>query len=333
MPVRALPSFPDDPPAAVAASLSGLRAALDSSAIPPKALDRNVLIATWNIRSLGRISPTWATSSADSPKRCHADVLAIAEVMSRFDVVAVQEVKRDLGGLEAILEALGPEWGWILTDLTRGGQPANQERMAFLYDTRRVRPSGLAAELVVPIETETSLTEVGLQKQFARTPYAVSFESQGASFTLVTLHVIWGDGSDERLPEITEIARWMADWAAGSDAFGTNLMVLGDFNIDRLGDPLYQAFIATGLTPAPGHLGLPRTIFAEATKPHFYDQVAWFTGAHGTPMLTPPLRYDEQSGNFDFRAALQGPLSTTELSWRISDHFPLWASFAVRPAA
>jgi endonuclease/exonuclease/phosphatase family metal-dependent hydrolase len=324
-----MPSFPNDPPVSVADTLIRLRAALDASAIPPKVLDRNVLIATWNIRSLGRITPKWTTAPGDSPKRCLADVLAIAEVVSRFDVVALQEVKRDLGGLEAILDALGPEWGWILTDLTRGGQAANQERMAFLYDTRRVRPSGLAAELVVPIETATSLTEAGLQKQFARTPYAVSFESQGAAFTLVTLHVIWGEGSEARLPEITEIARWMADWARGSDAFGDNLMALGDFNIDRLGDPLYQAFVATGLTPAPGHVGLPRTIFADETKPHFYDQVAWFTGSDGTPVLRAPLRHDGQAGNFDFRGPLQGSLSTTELSWRVSDHYPLWAGFSV----
>jgi hypothetical protein len=36
---------------------------------------------------------------------------------------------------------------------------------------------------VVPIENETTLTEAGLKKQFARTPYAVSFESQGVTFT------------------------------------------------------------------------------------------------------------------------------------------------------
>ena len=323
-------TFPSDPPQAVQEVLARLHTALDGSAIPPRVLDRNVLIATWNIRGFGRVTEKWAVGSGDSPKRCWADVLAIAEIVSRFDVIALQEVKRDLGDLRALMVALGPEWGWILTDLTRGSA-GNQERMAFVFDSRRVRPSGLAAELVVPIETETSLTEVGLQRQFARTPYAVSFESQGATFTLVTLHVIWGDGSTERLPEITEIATWMADWARGSDEFSDNLMTLGDFNIDRFGDPLYEAFIRTGLTPAPGHAGLPRTIFTDADKPHFYDQVAWFTGKSGTPMLTPPLRYDDASGNFDFRGPLQGSLSNVELSWRISDHYPLWASFSVRP--
>lgn len=322
-------SFPSNPPRAVREDLATLRAALDASSIPPKTLDRNVLIATWNVRSFGRVTPKWTTGPTDSPKRSLADVRCIAEIVSRFDVVALQEVKRDLGGLRLLLQALGPEWGFILTDLTRGSQ-GNQERMAFVFDLRRVRPSGLAAELVVPIEAETSLTEVGLQKQFARTPYAVSFQSQGATFTLVTLHVLWGSNAAQRLPEIREIARWLADWAGGGDEFGDNLMTLGDFNIDRQGDPLYQAFIATGLTPAPEHVGLPRTLFDDPVKHHFYDQIAWFTGTSGAPRLTPPLRYEDLGGNFDFRPALQKSLSNVELSWRISDHFPLWATFSVR---
>lgn len=82
--------------------------------------------------------------------------------------MALQEVKRDLVGLRLLMQALGPECCWILTDLTRGDE-GNQERMAFLFNLRRVKPSGLAAELVVPIEAQTSLTEAGLQKQFART--------------------------------------------------------------------------------------------------------------------------------------------------------------------
>jgi hypothetical protein len=64
-----------------------------------------------------------------------------------------------------------------------------------------------------------------------------------------------------------------------------------------------------------------------------YDQIAWFTGAAGTPALTSPLRYEGQGGNFDFRPTLQKVLSNLELSWRISDHFPLWASFTVRSDA
>jgi endonuclease/exonuclease/phosphatase family metal-dependent hydrolase len=322
-------AFPANPPQPVRDDLTKLRAALDLSGIPPKSLDRNVLIATWNIRHLGAVTQKWDTSAEDSPKRNLRDILCIAEIVSRFDVVALQEIKRDLEGLRLLMQALGPDWGWILTDLTRG-DAGNQERMAFVFDLRRVRPSGLAAEIVVPIEVETSIDEAGMQQQFARTPYAVSFDSQGAVFTLVTLHVLWGSNAAARLPEIKEIARWLAEWAGGADEFGDNLLTLGDFNIDRVNDPLYQAFVATGLRPAPQHVDLPRTIFDKPESKHFYDQIAWFPGAPGAPGLTPPLAYENLGGNFDFLPSLQKNLSTTELSWRISDHYPMWASFSVR---
>jgi len=32
--------------------------------------------------------------------------------VSRFDVVALQEIKRDLGGLRLLMHALGSNWGW-----------------------------------------------------------------------------------------------------------------------------------------------------------------------------------------------------------------------------
>jgi endonuclease/exonuclease/phosphatase family metal-dependent hydrolase len=325
-------NFPDNPPQEVRAQLAQLRAALDASPIPAKMLDRNVLIATWNVRAFGNVTEKWLPEEGDSPKRSLAHVLYLAEIIRRFDVVALEEVKHDLDGLRHLMRALGPDWAFTLTDLTRGSE-GNQERIAFLFDLRRAKPSGLAAELVVPIETNTNLTEAGLTKQFARTPYAVSFQSQGTDFTLVALHVIWGDNAAARQPEIQEIALWMADWANGGDEFGENLMILGDFNIDHRGDPLYETFVGTGLTPAPEHQNLPRTIFDDPQTKHFYDQIAWFTGLQGAPQLTPPLAYESLGGNFDFVPTLKGTMSTTELSWRISDHYPLWASFSVRATA
>jgi hypothetical protein len=134
-------TFPDSPPAPVAADLAALRVALDQSGIPPKSLDRNVLIATWNIRGFGKVLDKWESAPGDSPRRNLRDVLCLASIISRFDVVALQEVKRDLGGLRRLMEALGPNWAWILTDFTRGSA-GNQERMAFVFDLRRVRPSG-----------------------------------------------------------------------------------------------------------------------------------------------------------------------------------------------
>lgn len=35
----------------------------------------------------------------------------MAEVVSRFDVVGIQEVRGNLTALQTLFEALGPEWG------------------------------------------------------------------------------------------------------------------------------------------------------------------------------------------------------------------------------
>ena len=101
----------------VAAELAGLRAALDQ-AIPPKALDFNLLIATWNIRSFGNLTEKWHAETNDSPKRDLNALLSIAEIISRFDVIALQEVRGNIKALRHMLKVLGPDWSFTLTDVS-----------------------------------------------------------------------------------------------------------------------------------------------------------------------------------------------------------------------
>ncbi|MGH9893988.1 MAG: endonuclease/exonuclease/phosphatase family protein [bacterium] len=223
-----------------------LSAALDR-VIPSKGRRRNMLIGTWNVRGLDRVTPKWRSQSGDSPIRDLSNILCIAEVVRRFDVVAVQEVRQSAQAFLAMMQALGDGWAFLVTDVTRG-TAGNYERLAFVFDRRRVQPSGLACELVVAAE-EAGIGETVLKKQFARTPYAASFVCGAIPFTLVTLHVTWGGRPRDRVPELEEIALWLARWAKGGDPWGANLIALGDFNIDRKDDPLYQAFTSTGLRP------------------------------------------------------------------------------------
>ena len=259
-------------------------------------------------------------------------VRCIAEIVSRFDVIALQEVRGKLKSLRHMLKVLGPNWSFLLTDVTEG-DPGNDERLAFLFDTRRVKLSGLACELVVPEEQlAAGIAADALRKQFARTPYAVSFWSSGKTFILVALHVIFGENAAERVPELKAIARWLADWAKDINGWDHNLIALGDFNIDRHNDPAYQAFTSTGLTPPADLNHVPRTIFSDPEQPNlnkFYDQIAWFTGANGTPMLS--LEYIN-GGGFDFlpHVLRTRGLSKSQLSYMISDHYPLWTQFSIR---
>jgi endonuclease/exonuclease/phosphatase family metal-dependent hydrolase len=319
----------DVPPLEILNELNNLRAQLDRD-VPLKVFDRNLLIATWNIRAFGNLTKKWNSETDDSPRRDFRALREITEIVSRFHVIAIQEVRANIRSLRYMLKLLGPHWGVILTDVTKGSS-GNYERMAFLFDTRVVKPSGLACELVVPPEQleKEAIKPDALSRQFARTPYAVSFQAHEHTFILVTMHAIYGDGTKERKKELKAIAEWLAEWAKDINAWDHNLIALGDFNIDRKGDDLYEAFTATGLR-APGKLDkAPRTIFdVGSDTSHFYDQIAWFTGENNLPILS---MENQDAGYFDFmETALKGlDLSKNSLSWRISDHYPLWAEFSL----
>ncbi|EPH41037.1 endonuclease/exonuclease/phosphatase family protein [Streptomyces aurantiacus] len=313
------------PPKTVLTRITRWETGLDQ-VVPAKKAGSNLLIATWNLRAFGDLTKAWKTAEGESPKRNFTDVHLIASVVRRFDVVAVQEVRGNLRALRHLLKILGEEWAFILTDVTLG-KAGNNERLAFLFNTTRVKPSGLACELVVPLEQAAGVSAAGLDRQFARTPYAVSFLSSGQTFTLVTLHVNYGKKAAERVPELKAIAKWLAGWAEREFGWEHNLIALGDFNIDRHGDPLFDAFTSTGLTPAPQLDGLPRTIFDKPGAEHFYDQIAWFTKGQ---KHRPVLRLEAVAGGqLDFVSALQGDQTLPELSWHLSDHFPLWMEFAI----
>lgn len=318
------------PPQATRRELERLEAALDHE-VPDKTLDRNLLVATWNVRAFGDLTDSWERRPEDSPKRNLSDALAIAEILSRFDVIAVQELRANLRALRHVLKALGPDWGLILTDVNRSPS-GNYERLGFLFDTRRVRPSGLAAELVVPneeIEKRERLDSESLRRQFVRTPYAVSFLSGGETFILVTLHVIYGEKATDRTTELQEIAAWLAEWAKRTkEDYNQNLVCLGDFNVDAIGDANYEALTSTGLRPPPEFASFSRTISDEGDDIHHYDQIAWFA-EDGKAQLT--LRYDGagHAGRFAWTEHLLEDMDDDEKSARISDHYPLWVEFGV----
>ena len=312
---------------AVQRDVSALKDALNAQ-VPAKH-DDNLLLATWNIRSFSSLTRKWTASGNDSPKRDLRGLRAIIEILSRFDVIAIQEVKGDLRALRDTMRFLGEGWGFLMTDVTLG-DAGNDERLAFLFDRSRVRPSGLAGELVVPPERLNVLGEQSLREQFARTPYAVSFQRRDATFILVTLHILFGENEADRIPELRGIADLFRDWARRTNRFHHNLLCLGDFNIDREGSPLFDAFTSTGLTIPDELRNLPRTIFDDADDPsddNFYDQIAWFRSGSGALIDL----IVSNGGNFDFQPHVYTDtnLSRTSMSYRISDHFPLWVEFSL----
>lgn len=59
----------------------------------------------------------------------------------------------------------------------------------------------------------------------------------------------------------------------------------------------------------------------------FYDQIAWF---HDGEASTLSLEYTGKAGSFDWTEHVLRDVEGTAKTWRISDHFPMWAEFSVR---
>jgi endonuclease/exonuclease/phosphatase family metal-dependent hydrolase len=327
-----MPRVNDPPPAVVSQEIAALRAAL-ARTIPAKRVDDNLLIATWNLKAFGGLTDLWTAGEVHSPKRDLRALRYIGEIIARFDVIAIQEVVGNLRALRHLLKLLnrdGDDWSFLMTDVSRGSA-GNNERMAFVFDARRVRLSGLASELVVP--PEWNVPDRVLRQQFARTPYAVGFRAGRETFVLTTLHVDYNARPGGRAEELAGIADWMDDWAQRESSWDHNLVVLGDFNIDRHGDELWQAFTSRGLTVPDDLHAVPRSIFDEPGDPRlrFYDQIAWFSARdRRRPALSLEFR---TAGGFDFVPYVyrETGLSRAAIQWRVSDHLPLWAEFGRRP--
>jgi endonuclease/exonuclease/phosphatase family metal-dependent hydrolase len=308
-----------DYPAVVCEDVARLRRRLDRAELPARRTDHNLVVGTWNIRNLGRVQRTWE-ETGESPVRNLRGLAYIAEVVRRFDVLAVQEIKRDTMGLRVLVDDfLGPDWGVVLSDVS-AGHAGNHERLGFIYDRRRVLPSGLAGEIVLPPTADGDPAE-----QFDRTPYVVGFRAGAERLALLTAHIRYGDVPAERRPELERLAAYTAeqirDRARFAGAEERNLIVLGDFNIDERSerDPLFAAFIASGLT-VPPPLRDVRTTVGERAK--HYDQIAWFMG--DLDLLTAG-----RAGVVDFAGAVYRDLTPRQATDRVSDHFPLWAEFVV----
>jgi len=306
-----------DFPKRVVEDIVRLRRRIDASGLPPKIVDSNLLIGSWNIRNFANVYLKWTENPA-SPKRNLSAMAYIAEIIKKFDVIAIQEVKSNTFALRMLLEEfLGGDWGLIVSDVSAGSK-GNAERLAFIYDKRRVVPTGLAGEIVLP-----STDEGDPLTQFDRTPYIVGFQSAKERFALLTAHIKYGKAPEDRLDELKKLAEFIAVEIRDRTKTGgeeKNLIVLGDFNIDDRGDnPLFQAFVSTGLI-VPSQLLNLKTTFS--TKPKFYEQIAWFMG--NVDLLT-----EDRAGVIDFVDSVYKDLTPRQMSYRVSDHFPIWVEFII----
>ena len=311
-----------------AEGLLRLKQGIRDEKIPAHGIDDRVLIATWNIREF---------DSAIGGTRGTEPLLYIAEIISAFDLVAVQEVRDDLTALNRVLRYLGPWWHVLVTDVTRGKQ-GNFERLAFLYDTRKVRFGGLVGEVVRP----RSADDISGQfvEQFARTPFLVGFEVGWLKFTICTAHILYGTGTaldPQRLKEIGWLAQMLADQHLEKHAWSDNVILLGDFNIFDTTDDTAKAITAAGFTIPPALASFTSNL----PRSKHYDQIAFYQpkkagiakpvtlGGAGVFHWDDFVYRTQDADTYEADRAASSELKyPTWRTYQMSDHLPMWVELS-----
>lgn len=416
--------------------LQQLKAALNQHFIDSNSTmdsKHSVKIATWNLREFG---------AKKYKGRDFESLYYIAEIISHFDIVTLQEVRSNLVAFNSLRRILGPDWEYIATDTT-DGSAGNDERMVFLFNCRKVQFTHIAGELTLPenekiraafgeriklengiklqlpngapnlsgiydarvkttssgdkklnadleiplpenvklelpkgsslvVKKNTKVTSPGRGKanvtipatnikgksfgvrmpentfddafkQFARTPFLISFQSGWLKLNLCTVHIYYGDTTDERKLEQrrSEISALTASLAAKAKGeFKQNdktfTGVLGDFNILGKGHPTMEALESNDFEIPEQLKSIPGSNVA---RDKAYDQIAFWKPSR----IAGYVRLEILAANiFDYfehifktedepiyRAESNNGLKptskyTTWRTYKMSDHLPMW---------
>ncbi len=309
--------------------------------VPPTKPD-SLLLATWNIRDFD-------SNKFGNGPRLPETFHYLAEVISRFDLVAVQEINRDLTPLNRLMYLLGNDWNFIMTGVTEGSS-GNDERMAYLFNTKRVRFTNLAGQVVLP--KKDLVTEEGLQ--FARTPYVASFQAGWFRFNLCTVHIYFGSESgaalERRVQEINKIA---AHFKKLNQKEPGDYILLGDFNIVSPQHKTMEALKKNGFAIPD----LLKNFTTNLARNKYYDQIAFkqsdkrleFGQAGVFDFRTAVFRDEDFEAYYDYmppvlrdfhqKGKKKGQRRTKEekkdyynkewITWQMSDHLLLWSELKV----
>lgn len=297
-----------------AEGLKVLRQRIADEHIPVSELDQTMNIATWNIREFGK------------SERSDAAIHYIAEIIGQFDLVAVAELRDKLGDLRRVMDILGPYWKVLYSDYIADA-PGNRERIGYVYDSRSVRATGLAAEVDPKRQKNKTSGKYIENISWWRSPYMGSFRAGHFDFVLVTAHIQWGSSEKQRAEELESLATWVYEKGKEDGWDDKDIILMGDFNIPSRDSDLYKAitkkFDGKGLE-APAAL-MQSDHGSNLEQKKVYDQILHL------PQYT--TCFTNKGGVLDFYCGDHKPLfpklSKQEFTFQLSDHLPLWIQLRV----
>ena len=253
-------------------------------------------LAAWNIRILSNNS------------RNDAELQKIAKTLIDYDFIAITEIRDEkvLKRLQKILSASGAEYGYLMSEPVGREGSSHKERYAFLYYKGLV--SVVTGGKLYPDAADG-------EDDFVRDPYWATFRAGKFDFSVIAVHVVWGDSVADRRAEVMELAE-VYTYVQEANGAEDDVLLLGDFNRE-LDD--VQAYAPLFSLPSMTHL------FQFPQKSHIrdsslYDNIYFqkkniteYTGESGID------KFDETDfGNDDAAANLA-----------VSDHRPVWAVFRI----
>ena len=300
-------------PLETARGLKYLRERIAAAKIPSSKLDETINIATWNIMEFGK------------SRRRDASIHYIAEIINQFDLVAITELRDNTDDLKRVMHILGGYWDVVYSDYI-DDDGGNNERMAYLFDTRAVVFTGLAAELD-PARIETSDGDWLSDINWHRSPYMVSFSAGSFDFVMIMAHIRFDKVSD-RIRPLQLLADWIEDRRNAPYGIDKDIILLGDFNITSRRSKTYKTITSKGLR-MPKSLG-KRNVKTNLGLNKIYDQILHYP--------THEERFTEKAGSLDFYnndtssidQYFPGEnLTIGKFKRQLSDHLPLWAQINV----
>ncbi len=253
----------------------------------------SIRICSFNIQVLGQ------------KKLDHPDVPRIlAEVIRKFDLVAIQEIRSQqqdvMPRLQKLVNADGHKYDFVIGP--RLGRTSSQEQYAYIFDTERIE-----------VDPQTVYTVVDPGDRLHREPLVASFRVRGPppeqafTFTLVNVHT---DPDSQELRQELDALDDVLRAVRADRPMEDDVIMLGDFNADHehlgeLGATPYATFAIAGMP-------------TNTRKTEQYDNLVFHRQA--------TAEWTGTSGVLDLMAEYK---LTLEQALQVSDHLPVWAEFNV----
>ena len=254
-------------------------------------------LAAWNIRILSDRS------------RDDTELHKIAQTLIDYDFIAISELRDEkvLKRIQKILSESGAEYGYLVSDpVGREGSP-HRERYAFLYY------KGLVS---VVKDGEHYPDAADGKDDFVRDPYWASFRAGKFDFSVIAVHVVWGDAVAGRRAEVMELAEVYQYVQEANGETEDDVLLVGDFNREPDDTMAYSNLMALPSMTQLFHLPQKSHIRDSSLYDNIFFQTDYVTEYLGSSGID---KFDETDFGNDDKAA----------NLAVSDHRPVWAVFRI----